>query len=267
MVKDLMRFANLFDLTGHVAIVTGAAGGNGAGIANALHYAGAVVVAADLVFRPVEIKENDHLSSEVDRMIMDVTDERSIKAVYKKVKEKYGKLDILVNNAGIIYKDPVDQLKMERFKQVTEVNLHGVVNCTSCAVPYMKEAGWGRIVNISSSQAFLASEAYSAYAASKAAVSHLTRVWGNELAEDNILVNALCPCYVKTPMMENSIKNKAAELHTDAAGGRKYFTDLIPTHRLLEIEEIGNWAVLLCGELGAAMTGSNVSITCGQVTL
>ena len=110
-------------------------------------------------------------------------------------------------------------------------------------------------------------ETYSAYAASKAAVSHLTRIWGNELAGDNILVHAICPCFVRTPMMENSIARMAEQLHTDAQGGYDYFADLIPTHRLLEIEEIGNWAAMLCGELGRATTGSNFSLTCGQVRL
>ena len=70
-----------------------------------------------------------------------------------------------------------------------------------------------------------------------------------------------------TPMMVDSISRKAEELGTDTEGGYKYFADMLPTHRLLEIEEIGNWAVVLCGELGMATTGSNISITCGQVQL
>ena len=80
-------------------------------------------------------------------------------------------------------------------------------------------------------------------------------------------MNALCPCFVQTPMMVNSIARIAEELGTDTEGGYNYFADLIPLHRLLEIEEIGNWAVMLCGELGNATTGSNISITCGQVRL
>lgn len=263
-MKDLERFGTLFDLTGHVAVVTGAAQGNGLSIANALHDAGAAVVATDIVFSDVP---GQVLRDGIERTAMDVTDEKNVAEVFAAVAKKYGKLDILCNNAGIIYKDPVDALDLDRFRKVTEINVHGVVICTKQAVPYMKRAGWGRIVNISSSQAFLTTETYSAYSASKAAVSHLTRIWGNELAEHNILVNALCPCFVKTPMMVNSIARMAKELGTDTAGGEKYFTDLIPTHRLLEVEEIGNWAVMLCGKLGDATTGSNISITCGQVRL
>ena len=266
-MKNLERFGSLFDLSGHVAVVTGAARGNGLGIANALHDAGATVIATDIIFGARNEDTRQNLRDGMDTMLMDVTDEASVEAVFAKIAEKYGKLDILVNNAGIIYKNPVEALDMDRFRKVMDINLNGVVICTKRAVPYMKKCGWGRIVNISSSQAFLTSENYSAYSASKAAVSHLTRIWGNELAPYNILVNALCPCYVMTPMMEGSIASKAAELGTDAAGGYKYFADMVPTHRLLEIEEIGYWAAVLCSELGMATTGSNISITNGQVRL
>lgn len=266
-MKNLDRFGKLFDLSGHVAVVTGAAQGNGLGIANALYDAGATVVATDIRFNEKSDDPRQNLRDGVDTMIMDVTNEENVSDVFAKIYEKYGKLDILANNAGIIYKNPVDALELDRFKKVIDINLSGVVICTKHAVPYMKEAGWGRIVNISSSQAFLTSETYSAYSASKAAVSHLTRIWGNELADFNILVNALCPCYVMTPMMVGSIERKAAELGTDAEGGYNYFAEMVPTHRLLEIEEVGNWAAVLCSELGAATTGSNISITNGQVQL
>lgn len=266
-MRNMERFGTLFDLDGHVAVVTGAAQGNGLAIANALYDAGAKVVAADIAFHESGADSKEILNPGIETAVMDVTDEERVAKVFADIAEKYGKLDILCNNAGIIYKNPVDQLKLERFNKVLEINLSGTVICTKHAVPYMKKAGWGRVVNISSSQAFLASETYSAYSASKAAVSHLTRVWGNELAADNILVNALCPCYVMTPMMVNSIARKAQELGTGTDGGYKYFADLIPTGRLLETEEVGNWAVMLCGALGNATTGSNISITCGQVQL
>ncbi len=264
-MKDLNRFARLFDLSGHVAVVTGAAQGNGLGIANALYEAGASVVATDIRF--AEPESGQRLLDGIDKMDMDVTKEEEVRKVFAEIAKKYGKLDILCNNAGIIYKNPVEELELKRFESVIDINLTGTVICTKQAVPYMREAGWGRIVNISSSQAFLTSETYSAYSASKAAVSHLTRIWGKELAEDHILVNALCPCYVMTPMMVDSIARKAEELGTDTEGGYKYFADMIPTHRLLEIEEVGNWAAALCGGLGMATTGSNISITCGQVQL
>ena len=158
-MKNLKRFENLFDLSGHIAVVTGAAQGNGLGIANALYEAGAVVVATDICFKDEQEKK---MMDGIVKMTMDVTKEEEVKRVFAEIVEKYGKLDILCNNAGIIYKNPVEKLEIERFESVMDINLIGTVICTKHAVPYMKEAGWGRIVNISSSQAFLASETYSA---------------------------------------------------------------------------------------------------------
>lgn len=260
---DLTRFAKLFDLSGRVAFVTGANQGIGMAVANALSDAGATVVATD-----IKMAEDSGLYSAIsDRGILDVSDEAAVKDYLAKVYERYGRLDILINNAGIMYKDTIDVLDVERYKKVIDVNLNGTVICTRHAVPYMQKNHWGRIVNISSSQAFLATETYTAYAASKAATAHLARVWGNELAKDNILINGLCPCFANTPMMEGSIQRMAAQLGTDHAGGLKHFEDKIPLGRILDINEIGNWAVALCSELGSASTGSNFAITCGQVQL
>ena len=260
---DLSRFASLFDLSNRVAIVTGASRGIGMAISNALFDAGATVVATDLDF-----PENGSLYEEIeDRRVLNVTEESAVKAVMSEVNQKYGHLDILVNNAGIMYKDRIDALNIDRYKQVVETNLHGTVICTRYAVPYMQSQHWGRVLNIASSQAFLATETYTAYAASKTAVAHLSRLWGNELAKDNILVNGLCPCFANTTMMEGSIHRMAEQLGTDEEGGLRYFEEMIPLKRILDIREIGNWAVALCSSLGDASTGNNFAITCGQVQL
>ena len=260
---DLSRFASLFDLSNRIAVVTGASRGIGMAVSNALFDAGATVIATDLDF-----EENGSLYADIkDRRILNVTDEEAVKAVMAAVNQKYGHLDILVNNAGIMYKDRIDVLNIDRYKQVIETNLHGTVICTRYAVPYMQDQHWGRILNIASSQAFLATETYTAYAASKTAVAHLSRLWGNELAKDNILVNGLCPCFANTTMMEGSIRRMAEQLGTDRSGGLRYFEEMIPLKRILDIKEIGNWAVALCSSLGDASTGNNFAITCGQVQL
>lgn len=260
---DLSRFASLFDLSNRIAVVTGASRGIGMAISNALYDAGATVVATDLDF-----PQNGSLYDEiVDRRILNVTDESAVETTMSEVNQKYGHLDILVNNAGIMYKDRIDVLNIDRYKQVIETNLHGTVICTRYAVPYMQKQHWGRVLNIASSQAFLATETYTAYAASKTAVAHLSRLWGNELAKDNILVNGLCPCFANTTMMEGSIHRMAEQLGTDEKGGLRYFEEMIPLKRILDIREIGNWAVALCSSLGDASTGNNFAITCGQVQL
>ena len=266
MNSHLERFGALFDLSGRVAVVTGAAQGNGAAIANALADAGADVVAVDLAFRRPDAATE--LKDEItDRAAMDVTNEEEVQTVFGQVAERYGHLDILINNAGIMYKAPVEELNMDKFQAVLNVNLNGVVICTKHAVPYMKKQKWGRIVNISSSQAYLCTETYSAYSASKTAVSHLTRIWGNELAADNILVNALCPSFVMTPMMVGSIKRIQEQNQCSWDAAYNYFAQIIPLKRIMDTAEIGNWAAVLCSDLARATTGNNFAITCGQVQL
>lgn len=260
---NLQRFGNLFNLDGRIAIVTGASRGIGMAISNALHDAGAVVIATDIV-----MPDDSALYPEIaDRRLLDVTDEEAVKNTFQQIMNQYGRLDILVNNAGVIYKDRIEDLNIDQYKKVIDVNLNGTVICTKYIVPYMQHQHYGRILNIASSQAFLAMETYTAYSASKAAIAHLTRLWGTELAKDNVLVNALCPCYANTSMMIAAQKRMAKILNTDEAGGRRYYEDLLPLKRILDIEEVGNWAVALCSDLGAASTGSNFAITCGQVQL
>ena len=260
-------YKKMFSLDGKVAIVTGGASGLGFAMAKCYASAGAKV----FITGTRDQASLDASASEIgfgcEGIQYDISDEKKHKVIIEDIIKKSGRIDIIVSNAGVHCKKDIEDITKDDFDKVLSIHVIGAFGLIQAAVPYMKENKWGRIVNISSSQAFLTTETYSAYAASKAAVSHLTRIWGNELAKDNILVNALCPCFVQTPMMVNSIARIAEELGTDTEGGYNYFADLIPLHRLLEIEEIGNWAVMLCGELGNATTGSNISITCGQVRL
>ena len=261
-MKDLERFSKLFDLSGRVAVVTGAAQGNGQAIANALSCAGATVYAADLRF-----PEPEGLAADMRPIIMDVTDEGEVEKAFSTVFKECGSLDILINNAGIIYKEIIDDMDMTRFEKVMQVNLNGTVICTKHAVPYMRKNRWGRIVNISSSQAFLVSETYTAYSASKAAVSHLTRIWGEELIRDNIFVNSLCPSYVMTPMSVVGIPAFAEKNGISWQEAHDWFAGKVPIRRFLAMDEVANWAVALCSELVTCTTGCNFAIAGGQVHL
>ena len=215
---NLDRFKCLFDLNTRVSVVTGAGQGNGMGIANALHDAGSRVIATDIFF-----PDDCLLNSHIERYTMDVTNEKSVLSVFENIVNKYEKIDILINNAGIIYKSAVDEIDIVKFQNVMNVNLNGTVLCTKNVIPYMKKNNWGRIVNISSSQAFLNSEGYSAYSASKVSVTHLTRIWALELAEYGIIVNALCPSFIMTPMMKNSISLKARKMNISELDAKESF--------------------------------------------
>jgi NAD(P)-dependent dehydrogenase (short-subunit alcohol dehydrogenase family) len=127
----------------------------------------------------------------------------------------------------------------------------------------MKKNNWGRIINISSTAAYLASPRYSAYAASKAGLSQLTKVWAKEVVPFNITVNALCPSYVRTPMMEQAIGITQNERKSSREEVITFLVDPVPQKRLIEPEEISYWTLILSSGLGKGLTGANISISGG----
>lgn len=237
-------------LNGKVALVTGARQGNGKAVADYLENLGAIVVRSD-------IQAGDAL------LPMDVTDEESVAAAMRSIREKHGRLDILVNNAGIINKAAIPDIDIAAWRSLIDVNLTGPTICSKHASHLMKANNWGRIINISSVQAYLANETYSAYAASKAALSHLTHIWAKELAPWNITVNALCPSYVDTPMMANTINTWAAKLNSSREAALDHLLTPIPGKRLLKPEELGYWTAVLATDMGSGVTGANISLSCG----
>ncbi len=239
-----------FDLTGKIALVTGAAKGNGKAIADYLETLGAVVERTDAA--PLE-----------GMRAMDVTDEDSVREGMRAVCDARGRLDILVNNAGIINKALIDEINLDDWKKLMDVNVTGAVICAKHAARHMKERRWGRIINISSVQAYISSETYSAYAASKAALSHLTHLWARELAPWNITVNALCPSYVDTPMMANTIGTWARKLNCSREAALDHLLGPIPGKRLLKPEELGYWTAVLATDMGSGLTGANIAVSCG----
>ena len=241
---------NDFTLQGKVALVTGAAKGNGKAISDYLEKLWAVVERTD-----VSVAEGVRA--------MDVTSEDSVAKAMEDIVAERGRIDILVNNAGIINKALIDDINIDDWRKLIEVNLTGTVICTKHAASHMKRQNWGRVVNISSVQAYIASDTYSAYAASKAALSHLTHLWAKELAPWKITVNALCPSYVDTPMMAGTINTWAEKLNTTREKALDHLLTPIPGKRLLKPEELGYWTTVLCTEMGSGLTGANIAVSCG----
>jgi NAD(P)-dependent dehydrogenase (short-subunit alcohol dehydrogenase family) len=239
-----------FTLEGKIAVVTGACKGNGKSIAAYLETLGAVVARTDVV------------ASDGIR-VMDVTDETSVQEGIAAIAKDHGRIDILVNNAGIINKALVTDIDLADWRRLIEVNLTGAVICTKHVAPHMKEKKWGRIINISSVQAYLSTDTYSAYAASKAALSHLTHIWAHELAPWNITVNALCPSYVDTPMMANTVKVGSEKLNCSMEEALNRLLEPILSKRLLRPEELGYWVGVIATDMGSGLTGSNIAVSCG----
>lgn len=177
----------------------------------------------------------------------------------------FGKIDILVNNAGIMYKSLIEGLDIESWKRVLEVNVTGAVICTREVVPEMKKRNWGRIINISSMQAMLGSPTYSAYTASKAALSGLTRVWAAELAPYQITVNAICPSYVETPMLEKALAKFAEDKGITQQEAAAQFLNPIPQKRFLKPEEIAFSIFFLSSTLAQGITGHDLLVAAGYV--
>ena len=242
--------SNDFTLDGKIAVVTGACKGNGKSIAAYLETLGAAVERTDIV-------------ASGGIRVMDVTDEASVQEGIAAIVKDRGRIDILVNNAGIINKALIADIDLADWRKLIEVNLTGAVICTKHVIPCMKEKKWGRIVNISSVQAYLSTDTYSAYAASKAALSHLTHIWAHELAPWNITVNALCPSYVDTPMMANTVKTWSEKLGCSREGALDHLLEPIPGKRLLRPEELGYWVSVIATDMGGGLTGANIPVSCG----
>ncbi len=215
-----------FDLTGHTAIVTGAASGIGAAIARRLAKAGATVAIADI---------NGAAAAEVAATIpgalavaMDVTNTESVQAAVDSVIAQTGRVHILVNNAGIGGKAaPLWEQNIDDWHRCIAINMDGVWNGCKAVLPHMRENKYGRIVNIASIAGKEGNPNMSAYSATKAAVIGFTKSVAKEVATEGICINAVSPAVVRTPILEQLTPQQVA-----------YMTEKIPMRRTGEPEEI-----------------------------
>ena len=192
---------NMFDLTGKVALVTGASYGIGYAIAKGLYNAGAKIVFNDineeLVNKGLASYKSDGI--EAAGYVCDVTDEAAVNAFVKRVEEEIGVIDILVNNAGIIKRIPMCEMSAEDFRKVIDVDLNAPFIVSKAVIPSMIKKGHGKIINICSMMSELGRETVSAYAAAKGGLKMLTRNICSEFGEHNIQCNGIGPGYIATP--------------------------------------------------------------------
>lgn len=263
--EQLIKLGEMLDLSGKVAVVTGGAQGIGKGVARKLMEAGARVILADISFGNLDNEKDASLFESACRVNMDVTDEESVATAAREIERKVGTVDILINNAGTIYKDYLEDVDFGKWKTVLEVNTTGPAICMKWFVPGMKSKRWGRVVNISSVQAYLATPRYSAYGASKAALSQLTRIWAAEVAPFNITVNAICPGYADTAMANAALANLCATKGVSRDEALQELLAPVPMRRLIRPEEIGWWVVVLCSDWASGLTGANIAVSAGWV--
>ena len=255
-------------LKGKSAIVTGSTSGIGFGIAQALARAGVNVVLNGFG-NPAEIeKARADLASETGVQVQysgaDMTKPEQIGAMIRDTEARLGAVDILVNNAGIQHVAPVDEFPGEKWEQILAINLSSNFYAISAALPGMKRRNWGRIINIASAHGLVASPFKSAYVAAKHGVLGLTKTVALEVAETAITCNAVCPGYVKTPLVEGQIKDQA-KVHymSEEQVIREVILASQPNKRFVEVEELGELVCFLCSPAAASITGIALPIEGG----
>jgi 3-hydroxybutyrate dehydrogenase len=255
-------------LSGRVAIVTGSTSGIGLGIARTLAADGAAIVLngfgpADEIARTrAALAEEFGVSVGFDGA--DMSKPAQIADMVAAVIADYGSADILVNNAGIQYVAPIEEFPVERWDAIIAINLSGAFHAIRAAAPAMKANGWGRIVNIASAHGHAGSPFKSAYVAAKHGIIGLTKVAALEYAEHGVTVNAVCPGYVWTPLVEKQIDEQARSHNIPREQVvREVFLKKHPNKRFASVEEIGASVSFLCSKGADSITGTSIMVDGG----
>ena len=257
-------------LKGKVALVTGSTSGIGLGIARALGAEGADLMLNGFGDAAMIEKLRTGLAKELGVRVLysgaDISKSAEIAAMVAQTQDSLGSLDILVNNAGIQFVANIEDFPEDRWNSVIAVNLSGVFFGMKAAIPGMKAKGWGRIINIASAHGLVASPQKVAYVAAKHGVVGMTKVAAIELANHGVTVNAICPGWVLTPLVQKQVEDKAKAQGTDVEIEKHNF--LADKQALLEFstpEQIGALSVFLCSDGAKTITGAPLSIDGGWV--
>ncbi|MGH9020916.1 MAG: 3-hydroxybutyrate dehydrogenase [Acidimicrobiales bacterium] len=257
-------------LQGRSALVTGSTSGIGLAIARSLAHEGANVMLNGFGDRDVVEALRASLAEEhgVDVAYddADLTRAGEATALVERTQSRWGSLDVLVNNAGVQHVAPLDEFPIERWDAIIALNLSAVFLTMRAAIPAMRSQGWGRIINIDSAHGLVASPYKVAYVAAKHGVLGATKVAALELANDGVTVNAICPGWVRTPLVEQQLEDRARDAGTDVAHeATRLLSEKQPMLTFTAPESIGALAVFLCADHAATITGSALSIDGGWV--
>ena len=252
-------------LQGKHALVTGGAQGIGWAIAQALLVQGMRVSISGRDTTRLQQAQAGYAGENLFALQMDVASAASVDQGFCAAEKQFGTVDVLINNAGQVVSAPFLKTSAGLWQQMLDVNLTGSFHCMQRALPAMRTAGWGRIVNVASTAGLQAYPYVAAYVAAKHGLIGLTRALALEVAAQGITVNAVCPGYTETAIVEQAVTTIAAKTGCSAEQARATLTAANPQRRLIQVEEVANAVVWLCQPASAAMNGQAIAVAGGEV--
>jgi len=256
------------DLSGKTAVITGSNSGIGLGIAWELARAGANVVLNSFTDAAEDHALAEKIAAETGVSARYIQADMSDGAACRSLIETAGVCDILVNNAGIQHVAAIPDFPVEKWDAIIAINLSSAFHTSAVALPMMRAAGWGRVINIASAHGLTASPFKSAYIAAKHGIVGLTKTTALETAKEPITANAICPGYVLTPIVEKQIPDtmKEYDMSRDEVIENVMLTRQ-PSKEFATVEQMGGTAAFLCSDAAAQITGTTISVDGGWTAL
>ena len=256
-------------LKGKTALVTGSTSGIGLGIAHALAKDGANIVLNGFGEAAAIAGIEKELQSYGVRTLYDGADmskPAQIEAMVRKAEATFGRVDVLVNNAGIQYVANIENFPIEKWDAIIAINLSSAFHTIRAALPKMKEAGWGRIINIASAHGLVASAQKTAYVAAKHGIVGLTKAVALETARTRITCNAICPGWVLTPLVQKQIDDRARNENIPAdKAKRDLLSEKQPSVEFVSTDQLGALAAFLCSDAAQEVRGAAWNVDGGWV--
>ncbi|HEV8314922.1 MAG TPA: 3-hydroxybutyrate dehydrogenase [Burkholderiaceae bacterium] len=253
-------------LKGKTALVTGSTSGIGLGIALKLAQQGANVVLNGFGEVDAAKREVAALGVKVGYHGADMSKPAEIEAMMAYAQAEFGGVDVLVNNAGIQHVANVEDFPVEKWDAIIAINLSSAFHATRLALPGMKAMNWGRVINVASTHGLVASAGKSAYVASKHGVIGFTKAAALETATTGVTVNAICPGWVLTPLVQKQLDDRVQREGIDGAEAkRRLLAEKQPSLQFTTPEQLGDLAVFLCSAAGDNVRGVAWNVDGGWV--